>query len=76
LLFITPFWVALVACLQAFLKPLLTETYVEDAIRPIGPGRKNWLFVDSPQACERATILKSLIELAIWVGGTLTYLAF
>lgn len=37
---------------------------VENAIRPIALGRKNWLFVGSSQAGERAATLMSLIESA------------
>ncbi len=37
---------------------------VENAIRPIALGRKNWLFVGSQQAGERAATLMSLIESA------------
>ena len=35
---------------------------VENAIRPIALGRKNWLFVGSQEAGERAATLMSLIE--------------
>lgn len=37
---------------------------VENAIRPIALGRKNWLFVGSEQAGQRAATLMSLIESA------------
>lgn len=37
---------------------------VENAIRPLALGRKNWLFVGSEQAGERAANLMSLIESA------------
>jgi transposase len=36
----------------------------ENAIRPLALGRKNWLFVGSQQAGERAAVLMSLIESA------------
>jgi len=36
----------------------------ENAIRPLCLGRKNWLFVGSAQAGERAAVLMSLIESA------------
>ena len=36
----------------------------ENAIRPLALGRKNWLFVGSEQAGERAAVLMSLIESA------------
>ena len=37
---------------------------VENMMRPIALGRKNWLFIGSQQAGERAATLKSLIESA------------
>jgi transposase len=37
---------------------------VENSIRPLAVGRKNWLFVGSQQAGERAAVLLSLIESA------------
>ncbi len=37
---------------------------VESVIRPIALGRKNWLFIGSQQAGERAAVLMSLIESA------------
>jgi transposase len=37
---------------------------VENSIRPIAVGRKNWLFVGSQQAGERAAAMLSLIESA------------
>ena len=37
---------------------------VENVIRPIALGRKNWLFIGSEQAGERASVLMSLIESA------------
>ena len=36
----------------------------ENAIRPLVVGRKNWLFVGSQQAGERAAVIMSLIESA------------
>ena len=36
----------------------------ENAIRPLAVGRKNWLFVGSQLAGERAAVLMSLIETA------------
>lgn len=36
----------------------------ENAIRPLAVGRKNWLFVGSQQAGERAAVVMSLIESA------------
>ena len=37
---------------------------VENAIHPLAVGRKNWLFIDSEQAGERAAVMLSLIESA------------
>ena len=37
---------------------------VENSIRPLAIGRKNWLFVGSQQAGERAAVMFSLIESA------------
>ena len=37
---------------------------VENSIRPLSVGRKNWLFVGSQQAGERAAVMLSLIESA------------
>ncbi len=37
---------------------------IENAIRPLALGRKNWLFVGSQQAGERAAVLMTLIESA------------
>ena len=36
----------------------------ENAVRPLVVGRKNWLFVGSQQAGERAAVIMSLIESA------------
>jgi hypothetical protein len=36
----------------------------ENAVRPLAVGRKNWLFVGSQQAGERAAVVLSLIESA------------
>jgi len=36
----------------------------ENAVRPLCVGRKNWLFVGSQQAGERAAVVMSLIESA------------
>ena len=36
----------------------------ENAVRPLVVGRKNWLFVGSQQAGERAAVVMSLIESA------------
>jgi hypothetical protein len=36
----------------------------ENAIRPLAVGRKNWLFIGSQQAGERAAVMLSLIESA------------
>lgn len=42
----------------------LDNNAVENVIRPIALGRKNWLFVGSQQAGERAAVLMSLIASA------------
>ena len=40
----------------------------ENAVRPLVVGRKNWLFVGSQQAGERAAVIMSLIESAKLTG--------
>ena len=42
----------------------LYNNAVENSIRPLAVGRKNWLFVGSQQAGERAAVMLSLIESA------------
>jgi transposase len=56
-------WAALTVHLQDVRIPI-DNNAVENAIRPIALGRKNWLFVGSQQAGERAAVLMSLIESA------------
>jgi transposase len=56
-------WAALTVHLQDARIPV-DNNAVENAIRPIALGRKNWLFVGSQQAGERAATLMSLIESA------------
>jgi transposase len=56
-------WGALSAYLDDARIPI-DNNAVENAIRPLALGRKNWLFVGSPQAGERAATLMSLIESA------------
>jgi transposase len=56
-------WDALSAYLSDAHIPI-DNNAVENAIRPIAVGRKNWLFVGSLQAGERAANLMSLIESA------------
>ena len=56
-------WVALSAHLTNACIPI-DNNAVENAIRPLAIGRKNWLFVGSQQAGERAANLMSLIESA------------
>jgi transposase len=56
-------WQALTVHLQDARIPI-DNNAVENAIRPIALGRKNWLFVGSQQAGERAAVLMSLIESA------------
>ena len=56
-------WAALTVHLHDARIPI-DNNAVENAIRPIALGRKNWLFVGSQQAGERAATLMSLIESA------------
>ena len=56
-------WAALTVHLHDARIPI-DNNAVENAIRPIALGRKNWLFVGSQQAGERAAVLMSLIESA------------
>lgn len=56
-------WAALTLHLQDARIPV-DNNAVENAIRPIALGRKNWLFVGSEQAGLRAATLMSLIESA------------
>jgi hypothetical protein len=56
-------WAALCVHLDDASIPI-DNNAVENAIRPIALGRKNWLFVGSQQAGERAANLMSLIESA------------
>jgi transposase len=56
-------WQALVVHVDDARVPV-DNNAVENAIRPIALGRKNWLFVGSEQAGERAATLLSLIESA------------
>jgi transposase len=56
-------WAALTVHLQDANVPV-DNNAVENAMRPIALGRKNWLFVGSKTAGERAACLMSLIESA------------
>ena len=56
-------WAALTLHLQDANLPI-DNNAVENAMRPIALGRKNWLFVVSKTAGERAACLMSLIESA------------
>jgi transposase len=56
-------WAALTLHLSDARIPI-DNNAVENAIRPIALGRKNWLFVGSQQAGERAAVLMTLIESA------------
>ncbi len=56
-------WAALTLHLQNADVPI-DNNAVENAMRPIALGRKNWLFVGSRAAGERAACLMSLIESA------------
>ncbi len=60
-------WTALTHYLQDPQVPI-DNNPVENAIRPIALGRKNWLFVGSQRAGERSANLMSLIESAKLVG--------
>jgi hypothetical protein len=42
----------------------IDNNVAENAVRPLAVGRKNWLFVGSQQAGERAAVVLSLIESA------------
>ena len=56
-------WTGLVRYLDDGNVPI-DNNAVENAIRPLAVGRKNWLFVGSQQAGERAAVMLSLIESA------------
>lgn len=56
-------WAALTLHLEDAHLPI-DNNAVENAMRPIALGRKNWLFVGSKSAGERAACLMSLIESA------------
>jgi transposase len=56
-------WAALTIHLDDARIPI-DNNAVERAIRPLALGRKNWLFVGSQQAGERAAVLMTLIESA------------
>ena len=56
-------WPALTRYLEDGNVPI-DNNAVENAIRPLAIGRRNWLFVGSQQAGERAAVMLSLIESA------------
>ena len=56
-------WTALTQFLDDGAVPI-DNNAAENAIRPLAVGRKNWLFVGSQLAGERAAVLMSLIESA------------
>ena len=56
-------WTALMRYLDDGNVPI-DNNAVENSIRPLAVGRKNWLFVGSQQAGERAAVMLSLIESA------------
>jgi len=56
-------WTALIRFLDDGAVPI-DNNAAENAIRPLAVGRKNWLFVGSQQAGERASNILSLIESA------------
>ncbi len=43
---------------------VITNNYVERAIRPFTTGRKNWLFADTPAGAHASAALYSLVETA------------
>ena len=56
-------WTALTGYLDDGNVPI-DNNAAENAVRPLVVGRKNWLFVGSQQAGERAAVIMSLIESA------------
>ena len=56
-------WTALTRFLDDGNVPI-DNNAAENAVRPLAVGRKNWLFVGSQQAGERAAVIMSLIESA------------
>lgn len=56
-------WAALVRYLDDGGYPI-DNNPVENAIRPVALGRKNWLFAGSPRAGQRAAVIMSLIATA------------
>ncbi len=56
-------WRALMSYLDDGNVPI-DNNAAENAVRPLAVGRKNWLFVGSQQAGERAAVVMSLIESA------------
>jgi hypothetical protein len=56
-------WGTLTRCLDNGQGPI-DNNAAENAIRPLAIGRKNWLFVGSQQAGERAAVMLSRIESA------------
>jgi len=74
-------WDALVRYLDDGARPI-DNNRIENAIRPIALGRKNWLFAGSKQAGRRAAAIMSLLATAkangiephAWLTDTLTRL--
>lgn len=56
-------WPALARCFEDTRYPI-DNNPIENAIRPIALGRKNWLFAGSQNAGERAAVIMSLIATA------------
>lgn len=56
-------WKALVHCLDDGQVPI-DNNWIENRIRPIATGRKNWLFAGSLRAGKRAAAIMSLIQSA------------
>jgi transposase len=56
-------WPALARCFDDGRHPV-DNNAVENAIRPVALGRKNWMFTGSQRAGERAAVIMSLIATA------------
>lgn len=74
-------WTALTRYLDDGRRPI-DNNPIENAIRPIAVGRKNWLFAGSDNAAERAAVIMSLLATAkanghdqhAWLSDVLTRL--
>jgi len=54
-------WVPLTRYLDDGELPI-DNNWIENSIRPVALGRKNWLFAGSDRACRRAAVIMSLIQ--------------